>query len=68
MQPSGERLFTPQQLAPFDGRGGRRIYLAILGSVYDVTPGAKHYGGSLPQAGWAAPPVHLGLQARRRLS
>ena len=54
LQPSGERLFTPQQLAPFDGRGGRRIYLAILGSVYDVTSGAKHYGGSwlLAAAGW----------------
>lgn len=44
LQPSGERLFTPQQLQQFDGTGGRRIYLAILGSVYDVTTGAKHYG------------------------
>ncbi|PRW21088.1 Peptide-N(4)-(N-acetyl-beta-D-glucosaminyl)a sparagine amidase F [Chlorella sorokiniana] len=47
--PSGERLFTPEQLRPFDGAGGRRIYLAILGSVYDVTPGAKHYG---PKGGY----------------
>lgn len=47
--PSGERLFTPQQLQQFDGTGGRRIYLAILGSVYDVTTGAKHYG---PKGGY----------------
>ena len=44
MQASGERLLTAEQLKPFDGAGGRRIYLAILGSVYDVTAGAKHYG------------------------
>lgn len=47
LQPTGERLFTPQQLQQFDGTRGRRIYLAILGSVYDVTPGAKHYGKHL---------------------
>ena len=43
LQPGG-RLLTPQQLAQYDGRGGRRLYLAVMGSVYDVTAGAKHYG------------------------
>ena len=37
-------LLTPQQLAAFDGRGGRRLYLAIMGEVYDVTAGMRHYG------------------------
>ncbi|KAL4420479.1 hypothetical protein ABPG75_010135 [Micractinium tetrahymenae] len=42
-------LLTAEQLAAFDGRGGRRLYLAILGEVYDVTPGMRHYG---PKGGY----------------
>jgi hypothetical protein len=38
-------LFSAEQLARFDGRRSRRVYLAVLGSVFDVTPGARHYGG-----------------------
>ncbi|KAH8408957.1 hypothetical protein KR009_004545 [Drosophila setifemur] len=37
-------LFTPAELAKFDGEEGRPIYLALLGSVFDVTRGIKHYG------------------------
>lgn len=39
----GERVFTPGELASFDGTQGRPIYLAILGTVYDVSSGAQHY-------------------------
>lgn len=37
-------LLTAQQLATFDGREGRRLYLAVMGEVYDVTAGMRHYG------------------------
>jgi hypothetical protein len=41
-------LLTPKQLARFTGAGppmhSKRIYVSILGSVFDVTSGAKHYG------------------------
>ncbi|CAJ0942444.1 unnamed protein product, partial [Mesorhabditis belari] len=38
-------VFTPEQLLLFDGtRASRPVYLAILGRVYDVDKGKKHYG------------------------
>jgi len=36
-------LLQPAELAVFTGKEGRPIYLAILGDVFDVTTGAKHY-------------------------
>ncbi|ORY49194.1 cytochrome b5, partial [Rhizoclosmatium globosum] len=36
--------FTPKELAEFDGRKSKTIYLAVKGKVYDVTPGASFYG------------------------
>lgn len=41
---SDQRLLTVDELAKFDGIHNNELYLAILGSVYDVTKGAKHYG------------------------
>lgn len=42
---SGEKLFTEQELIEYDGReGSKGLYLVILGYVYDVQKGAKHYG------------------------
>ena len=40
-----QRLFTPEQLALYNGTKGAPMYLAILGEVYDVTKGAQYYGG-----------------------
>jgi cytochrome b involved in lipid metabolism len=40
---SGDRLFTKNELKEL-GSSSRRIHLAILGRVYDVTKGRKHYG------------------------
>lgn len=38
-------LFTKEALAKFNGENDEvPIYLSILGSVYDVTKGKKHYG------------------------
>lgn len=39
-----QRLLTVEELANFDGVHSTELYLSILGSVYDVTKGAKHYG------------------------
>lgn len=39
------KLFTQEELSTFTGeKGSPGIYLAILGHVYDVQVGAKHYG------------------------
>ncbi|PAV77050.1 hypothetical protein WR25_06597 [Diploscapter pachys] len=41
----GKQILTPEQLGLFDGtRDSKPIYLAILGRVYDVDKGKKHYG------------------------
>lgn len=61
-----QRMFTADQLARFTGAGppshSRRIYLAILGSVFDVTDGARHYGkrraSSALLLGWCMVCVH----------
>lgn len=36
-------LFTPNVLSQYNGTRGRPILLAVMGSVYDVTKGHKHY-------------------------
>lgn len=41
---TGHRIFTVEQLATFDGVTNKELYLSILGSVYDVSKGARHYG------------------------
>ncbi len=46
-----DRLFTKEELKQYDGTTKSQIYLAILGSVFDVTKGERfyapgnHYGG-----------------------
>lgn len=40
-----QQLFTADQLALFDGsRPSKPVYLAILGRVFNVDKGRKHYG------------------------
>ncbi|CAM9609368.1 neuferricin isoform X1 [Lampetra fluviatilis] len=40
-----QRLLTMSELERYDGReGSPGLYLAILGQVFDVSKGAKHYG------------------------
>ncbi|XP_055615720.1 neuferricin homolog [Toxorhynchites rutilus septentrionalis] len=42
---TNERLFTEQELTQYDGsEGSKGIFLVILGYVYDVSSGIKHYG------------------------
>lgn len=38
------RLFTKDELKSFNGIDKDILYLAILGQVFDVSKGAKHYG------------------------
>lgn len=40
-----EKMFTPHNLALYDGKGPNPIYISILGQVFDVTSGRKFYGG-----------------------
>ena len=39
-----ERLFSREELSKYTGEKGGDVYIAILGRVYDVTRGRKHYG------------------------
>lgn len=38
------RLISVEELALYDGVENKELYLSILGSVYDVSKGVKHYG------------------------
>ncbi len=40
------KVFTPEQLAVYNGEGGKPYYLAVLGEVFDVTPGKRFYGAA----------------------
>ncbi|ESO02026.1 hypothetical protein HELRODRAFT_65888 [Helobdella robusta] len=40
------KLITEESLASFRGYDNDKIYLAILGQVFDVTSGKRHYGTS----------------------
>ncbi|XP_054728518.1 neuferricin homolog [Anastrepha obliqua] len=41
---ASEQLFTRDELANFNGENGAPLYLAIMGTVFDVSKGIKHYG------------------------
>lgn len=55
--PGNYVTFTPQDLSRFDGRNGNPAYVAIDGTVYDVTDNAA----------WAAA-THFGLKAGNDLT
>jgi predicted heme/steroid binding protein/uncharacterized membrane protein len=64
-EPGGRRLFTSEELSRYDGRDGRKAFVAVDGKVYDVTPSAmwkqgEHFrlhgsGGDLSRSIGAAP-------------
>lgn len=41
---SDQGLFTENELSKFNGVDSEFLYLSIMGKVYDVTKGGKHYG------------------------
>lgn len=38
------RIFTSEELSLYNGHDKPQLYLSLLGNVYDVTNGEKHYG------------------------
>lgn len=41
---NGARVITQDELSQYNGVDKPQLYLALLGNVYDVTKGEKHYG------------------------
>ncbi|XP_060599237.1 neuferricin-like [Ruditapes philippinarum] len=41
---SNEKLFTKDELSKYTGKESPYVYLAILGDVFDVSKGKRHYG------------------------
>lgn len=41
-------LFSPTQLAEYNGINKDKLYLALLGVIYDVTEGSRHYSRDAP--------------------
>ncbi|KAJ2952913.1 hypothetical protein O0L34_g7279 [Tuta absoluta] len=37
-------IFTEQELSQYDGNVNKKLYLALMGSVFDVSKGKTHYG------------------------
>ncbi|RMF48543.1 MAG: cytochrome B5 [Deltaproteobacteria bacterium] len=63
---------TPEELARFDGRDGRKAYVAVNGKIYDVTEsplwkdgnhqGAHQAGGDLTEELKSAPHVRAVME------
>ena len=48
------KIFTSNELKRYDGTDpSKPLYLAIIGEVYDVTKGEKHYGKDQAYSGFA---------------
>lgn len=41
-------VFYQKDLAQFNGVQNKKLYLALLGSIFDVTKGKRHYGRGAP--------------------
>ncbi|XP_013195554.1 neuferricin [Amyelois transitella] len=46
-------IFTPEQLSLYDGVQHKKIYLSLMGSIFDVTAGVRHYGQGGPYSYFA---------------
>jgi hypothetical protein len=42
--PQNTKIFTPEELSVYDGKKRKEVYIALLGSVFDVTSGRRIYG------------------------
>lgn len=43
-EPGKPLMFTASSLSDFDGKNSPKLYLSIMGLVFDVSKGVKHYG------------------------
>ncbi|KAI1500073.1 membrane-associated progesterone receptor component 1 [Biscogniauxia marginata] len=55
------RTFTPRTLLPYDGQGGKPVYLAVRGRVFDVSAGRNFYGPGGPYENFAGRDASRGL-------
>ncbi|KNE61051.1 hypothetical protein AMAG_06806 [Allomyces macrogynus ATCC 38327] len=55
------RSFTPRELAHYDGKQTDKIYVAVLGRVFDVTAGKAFYGPGGPYGNFAGRDASRGL-------
>lgn len=55
------RDFTPRELSNFNGFDLEKIYIAVKGSVYDVSKGRQFYGPSGPYSNFAGHDASRGL-------
>lgn len=53
--------YTPRQLAKFNGVDDDRVYLAVSGSVYDVSAGKTFYGPNGPYRNFGGRDASRGL-------
>ncbi|KAJ3149385.1 hypothetical protein HDU89_003747 [Geranomyces variabilis] len=55
------RTFTPIQLSAFTGKDNSPVYMAVLGKVFDVSPGRGFYGPGGPYENFAGRDASRGL-------
>ena len=53
------KVFTQEELGNYKGVDGSPVYLAVLGQVFDVTKGRKHYGPGGGYEFFAGINIHL---------
>jgi len=53
------KVFTQEELGNYKGVDGSPVYLAVLGHVFDVTKGRKHYGPGGGYEFFAGINIHL---------
>lgn len=55
LQKQKVKMFTADELAEFDGIKNKKVYLAVIGEIFDVSKGHKYYGPDQSQySGFAA--------------
>jgi membrane-associated progesterone receptor component len=55
------RTYTPRTLLPYNGEGGKPVYLAVRGRVFDVSRGRNFYGPGGPYENFAGRDASRGL-------
>ncbi|CDR47600.1 CYFA0S34e00474g1_1 [Cyberlindnera fabianii] len=59
--PLVEGIFTPRTLSHYNGHDDERIFIAVKGTVFDVSQGRQFYGPSGPYSNFAGHDASRGL-------